>query len=356
MKKMKFLISDYDIFNENKISIEICPYCESPNLRILSNDRLFRCEDCLKIFSKNKIIIKIFNEDEIFTILDKKSSDEDRKLIFNFLKDNIRKFMNGKNITNNIKKFLKIYHIKIDIDEELTYKNIFDYFNNTTYEDCHCKNINCDKDTKFVGFRDLKQFPSGYRQFCSERCFHEWFSEKQKGINNTIHRMDPNKMPEYRKKMSDIMTDMIEKGKFTPNLLNSWHNTKFKTIINNDIIYFRSCWEAFFNIVNPTLNYEKRRIPYFMNGIKHSYIVDFDDIVNKILYEIKPISMEEIEKNIIKRNAVIDWCTNNEYKFVVINDDWFRSNYSKYKFLLEDQPDKERIMKNLKRYENKKDK
>lgn len=302
---------------------------------------------------KMKFLNSIYEFNNIDTYLNKDSSIEDKEMVFNFLKENIRRFMNRKDIDLSLNKFLKTHHINIDIDKELTYKNIFDFLNNTSYDDSHCSNIDCNKDTKFDGFNSIKQYPRGYHQFCCKKCMSKWFSDKQMGLNNTFHRMDKEKMPEFKKKMSNIMKDMIEKGDFTPNLINSWHNTKFKTIINNDVVYFRSCWEAFFNIVNPTLRYEKRRIPYGIGNDKHTYIVDFDDITNKILYEIKPISMEEIEKNIIKKKSVIEWCNKNDYKFIIINDNWFKLNYSKYKHLLEDQPDKERIMKNLRRYDNK---
>ena len=66
---------------------------------------------------------------------------------------------------------------------------------------------------------------------------------------------------------------------------------------------FRSSWEAFFNLVNPLFSYETRRVGYIHKDEKHTYIIDFDDITNKILYEIKPASQETLEKNLDKIKA-----------------------------------------------------
>lgn len=56
--------------------------------------------------------------------------------------------------------------------------------------------------------------------------------KNKKGVGNTIHKMDQNKMPEYRKKLSDILKGKIERGEFKPNIHNSWRNTKYKVIID----------------------------------------------------------------------------------------------------------------------------
>lgn len=48
------------------------------------------------------------------------------------------------------------------------------------------------------------------------------------------------------------------------------------------------------------------------------------------------------------------FCENNDYRFEIINDNWFKINYPIFKYLLEDQTDKIRLMKNLRYYEDKK--
>jgi hypothetical protein len=357
MKTMKFLILDYNLFNEklnNMISIKTCPYCSEYFLRvsIKRNINLLKCDSCEKKFSENKVIIKEFEYNKIYKTLDNNSSDSDKKEVFSLLRNNIFKFSNRKNIDDSIINFLKVYYININIDGYLTYKKIFDFLNNTKYENCHCKNKNCSNETKFTGFRLLDRYPNGYYLFCGEKCYHEWFGEKQVGSGNTLHRMSFDKIPEYKKKLSDIMKGKIERGEFKPNIHNSWRNTKYKVIINGIELYFRSSWEAFFNLVNPSFTYETRRVSYVHNKEKHTYIIDFDDSINRVLYEIKPTSLESIDKNLDKKNAAIIWCKNNNYKFVIINDEWFKINYKKFKYLLDNQPEEIRLKRNLRRYEN----
>jgi len=134
-----------------------------------------------------------FNNQNVI-VLDDNSDKNDKEEVFNFLKKNVFRFMNRKNTDESINRFLKKNNIVIDINRNLTYKNIFDFLNNTTYDNCHCDNINCDNETKFTGFYSLKYFPSGYHKFCSKKCMNEWFSDKQKGENNTFHRMNKDRI------------------------------------------------------------------------------------------------------------------------------------------------------------------
>ena len=104
-----------------------------------------------------------------------------------------------------------------------------------------------------------------------------------------------------------------------------------------------------------TLLYEKIRIPYFYKNNLHNYIVDFVDLNNKILYEIKPNSARfSNEKNIIKEKYANEWSLINGYNYNVISDDWFFKNYDEK--ILINNPDFEKMNKNLKqflKYENK---
>ena len=71
-------------------------------------------------------------------------------------------------------------------------------------------------------------------------------------------------------------------------------------------------------------SYEKVRIPYIdEKGEEHSYIIDFVDENNKILYEIKPKAKENDIRNVLKREEAEHWCLTNDYKFVIINEDYF---------------------------------
>lgn len=348
-------ILDFDVQNNN-IIVKVCPFCNSHyhNIYMKRKINLIKCDKCNKCFSERKLLNKEI--ENININLNENSNKEDKKLVFNILKNNQFRFTTTKNTDDGLKNFLNRRYITIDINKDLTYKNIFDFLNDTTYEDCHCNNKNCNNETIFNGFKSLDIYPRGYHKFCSKKCYHEWFGEKQKGSGNTSHRMDPNKIQEYKKKLSESLKNRIASGEFKPNIHNSWFNTKYEITINKSIRKFRSSWEAFFNLVNPSFDYETIRIPYIHKEKKHTYIVDFDDVKNRVLYEIKPSSLENTELNKIKKEILIEWCKNNDYKFKIINEDWFRINYPAFKYLLNDQKDKLRLMKNLRYYEDKKNK
>lgn len=131
---------------------------------------------------------------------------------------------------------------------------------------------------------------------------------------------------ECKQKLSKIMKEKIKNGEFTPNITNSWCRSKTSITINDKIYNFRSSWEATFFILNNHLKYEKIRIPYFYKKKEKIYIVDFVDEENKILYEIKPNSEREKEKNILKELAAKKWCKKNSYKYKIIGNEWFVEN------------------------------
>jgi len=122
------------------------------------------------------------------------------------------------------------------------------------------------------------------------------------------------------------MKKKISEGSFTPCITNSWTKWSAYVNINNQCRKFRSFWEASFFVLNTNLEFEKIRIPYTYNNQIHSYIVDFVDMTNKILYEIKPNSTKTNELNQIKFSAAHDWAKINGYSFKIISDDWFKQN------------------------------
>lgn len=165
-------------------------------------------------------------------------------------------------------------------------------------------------------------------------------SESNKKTYNSpeyIEKMKSKDMTEVRKKISMTMKQKILNGEFTPNITNSW--TKWDAYINLEHgkrKKFRSCWDACFWYANQHLEYEIVRIPYIFDGIYHNYIVDFVDIDKKILYEIKPKSEQQVPKNIIKAEYAMQWCIDNDFKYIIIDDDWFKENVKKID--LETQP------------------
>jgi hypothetical protein len=143
--------------------------------------------------------------------------------------------------------------------------------------------------------------------------------------------------PEYRltrieqdiqtgKKLSVIMKEKIATGQFIPCVTNSWTRKNIELDIGGIKTKYRSSWEAAFAIINPTYQYEKIRIPYSIDGKERTYIVDFADFDNKVLYEIKPSAM--ISSMICKQKATaaIKWSSDNGWSYKFVSDDWFIIN------------------------------
>lgn len=133
------------------------------------------------------------------------------------------------------------------------------------------------------------------------------------------------------KKLSLIMKTKIAEGKFTPNITNSWTRKNIELDIGGIKTKFRSSWEAAYAVLNPTHQYEKIRIPYELNGITKTYIVDFADFENNVLYEIKPITMKNTNLCLLKESAAIKWVTDNGWTYKYITDEWFIDHIDKLK-------------------------
>jgi len=129
-------------------------------------------------------------------------------------------------------------------------------------------------------------------------------------------------------KISNKMKKLIQDGKFTPCITNSWTHWESYLILNNIKIKYRSDWEACFHLLNENLLYEKIRIPYYIDGVFHNYIVDFYDDKNKILYEIKPSKLADTKINIIKFNYCKKWCSENQVDFRIISEQYFIQNFN----------------------------
>lgn len=332
--------------------VKICPKCNSKCLKpfILSEPTRLICLECNEKFNIKNSKWVDYPEDKIYTILNEKSSDDDKKKVFDFLNKNKMKFLCKKDLNQSINYFLNNCYIKICIDNELTYKNIFDFLNNTKNEDCHC--LNCNKETNFLGFKNIERKYRGYEKVCCKKCQNELSSKRQKE-NNTCHRMTQESFNSMKKKLSIVLKEKIKKKEFKPCIVNSWRNEKYIININNNLIHFRSSWEAFFNLVNRELIYEDVVIEYEYNKIKSNYIVDFVDYKNRILYEIKPKSDINRSRFKQKMKYAKTWCKKNKYKFMIIDEDWFLQNTPKYKYLLhelENDKNKERLIKNLRKF------
>jgi len=153
------------------------------------------------------------------------------------------------------------------------------------------------------------------------------------------------RIKEANRQSSIRMKKLIAEGKFTPCITNSWTRWKSFVEIDGVIKKFRSSWEAVFYLLNPHLEYEKRRIQYKNDESYRNYIVDFEDSNNKILYEIKPINLKDNYKNTIKIKAAQQWCKDNQYEYRIISDEWFFENANKIDY--EKNPQLRLLMKNF---------
>jgi hypothetical protein len=120
-----------------------------------------------------------------------------------------------------------------------------------------CERTCCNNKKKWDGNRwDL-------RKFCGRKCADLDFSEKQKGEHNSFHNISEENRIKMGNKISKKISKKISEGTFTPNITNSWANSKINVLIKGRSIFVRSSWEAYFYLLNPDLMYEFIRIPYF---------------------------------------------------------------------------------------------
>jgi len=159
-----------------------------------------------------------------------------------------------------------------------------------------------------------------------------------------------------RKKQSITMKKKIKNGEWTPNITNSWANSKVSLYALN--IDFRSTWEAYFYIVMKSrgynLEYEKTRIEYYdsHNKTYRNYITDFTDSANRIIYEIKPRGLKESQNVKDKVKYALAWCSKHNYEFIFISNEWFKSNYDLTYLNDIEEEYKIKIERGIKQFEN----
>lgn len=147
-------------------------------------------------------------------------------------------------------------------------------------------------------------------------------SVKNTGANNGMfgrHLSDDQKLNK-----SKIMKELILSGQFTPNSNNK--NTHWETMYNG--VKYRSSWEALYHHHNPAAKYEVLRILYEWQGKEKIYIVDFIDMESKLVVEVKPKELCRNEKFKVKWNALQKWATDNGYKALLVDKEWFIANTS----------------------------
>jgi very-short-patch-repair endonuclease len=257
--------------------------------------------------------------------------------IYKYLCENSQRLFNRKGGILNIKNHEIYKEINYDFKNA---EDLYDYLN--TYENKICRYEKCNNKKAF------RTFKSGYKDFCSIECNNKWLSESRIGEGNPIHRISDKNRIKWKKTLSRQVKERIKSGNWTPEVTNSWCHSRYKIKFkrsNKEITQnVRSSWEAFYQLMNPDYLYEKLRIPYELNGEWHNYIVDFINNDKKIVVEVKPKSEELNQKNIIKRNALIKWCNDNQYGYKIINEDFFKQQKWDDQ-LIKNQPDEKRLSK-----------
>jgi hypothetical protein len=269
-----------------------------------------------------------------------------KQQIYSFLCKHSRELFNRKGGILNIKKHAIFNEINYDFKNS---QDLYDYLNNITKKDKKCKLETCKNDKKFITFE------AGYRQYCSIKCANKWLSISRTGEGNPIHRISDENRIKWKNTLSKQVKERIKLGKWTPECTNSWCYSRYSiqfyrngNIVNQKV---RSSWEAFFQLLNPNLLYEKLRLPYTYKGEWHTYLIDFIDIENKIVYELKPSSEIKKNRNILKENVLIKWCIENNYTYKKIDEHYFKKiNFDKS--ILNDQPDKDKLIKFLGYFNN----
>jgi hypothetical protein len=146
------------------------------------------------------------------------------------------------------------------------------------------------------------------------------FSETRLGDGNPCYGK---KYSEEEKKLkSDQMKEKILNGKFTPKSNN--RNTHWESSFLDK--KYRSSWEAWYQYLSPTSEFENLRIQYSINNITKIYIVDFIDRTNKIVAEVKPVEMTKDKIFKAKWNALTHWANVHGYETKLITAAWLKEN------------------------------
>ena len=307
------------------------------------------CEKCGR--EKELISLKKGYKRCLYCEAQKIKSIKNKRDFFNYIIDNVHVFGVGYlNKIKNNKILLTLLKSFDDFCDEVLNdeESLYLFLTDTNKHMCEfCNKV----PTRFLTFKTGK-----YKQFCSPECRTKWFAERQR-IDNTCHRMTEETKINALKKQSLTMKQKIKNGEFTPPTTNSWcksrHIVKFKRNDKIVIVKLRSCFEAIYQLQNPNCLYEKIRIPYEFKGEWHNYIVDFFDPVTKTLIEIKPHSLLEKEKNIVKEEAAKIYASNNGFNFIyVTEEDLFKNPFDIELLKYCEDNEKTKLIKKFKMYKS----
>lgn len=244
------------------------------------------------------------------------------------------------NYNSTNKEILDIVYMLLD--KSVSFDNIIELLNNRTNKDIPSKVISINELSQFlydypkcIECNSLLNVVGKRRSFyltCSKECKNMSISKRQTGLGNSALNMSSESKEKWKTKLSNSTRDNIKNGKFTPCVTNSWAKSRFTVKVIQKgcekLINCRSSWDAYFQLKNPNCLYEHIRIPYLIDSITKIYLVDFVDIENKIIYEIKPEKLENTKTNKLKFEAALTWANEKGYEFRIISEYWFNENYS----------------------------
>lgn len=127
---------------------------------------------------------------------------------------------------------------------------------------------------------------------------------------------------EKKKEKSAMMQQLILTGKFTPNSNN--RNTHWDAELDGK--KYRSSWEALYQYINPSAQYEDFRIEYQHNNMTKIYIVDFIDNEQKLLIEVKPKEFCNGDIFNAKMYSLKKWADENLYTILLVDQYWLVNN------------------------------
>jgi hypothetical protein len=186
-----------------------------------------------------------------------------------------------------------------------------------------------------------------------------------KEIADRVGKINSVKMKEYNsnpdtldsrlirnKKISNILKFKIANGIFTPKITNTRTHWNAKIILDSGIVRkFRSSWEAVFWNCNQYLEFETLRIPWIDEfNESHSYIADFYDRNNNIIYEIKPHATWSAQQT--KMQQIIRHCLANSIKFIWINEDNILNYIKEEEFSGENYKQYQKVINGIKKNKN----
>lgn len=237
--------------------------------------------------------------------------------------------------------FSKNKHILDNIKNQYGYKPTASINEILFYEDNKDKEFNClNCNIKLYYNTDKNLMP----KYCSSACcsLHnkDIITEKRKATMAKLFQ-DDEWMVEYKSKISKKSSEFnksdegkiankrkseeikcrILSGEFTPNITNSWTRMTAKYKDKKFRSMFEALFFAYHTQIKSNIQYEKLRIKYEFENKISTYITDFIDETDKIVYEIKPNSLLDDAKNIAKFSALTRWAIENEYAVRYITED-----------------------------------